>query len=251
MGSPDASQSEMPGFSPPSWPGRELGEPLLDALLDGRSLPPDAREEARVVAEMLAELAGPAEPGELAGEAGARFGFARSASPAGVSPAARRPTRRPAQRPARRRRSWPFRSARPVAALIAAAIGLGGTAAAYAGAMPGPIQDFAHYMIGAPPAHRADPLKRAPGPANLGPQEAHPLKPPPGRGNPGRPGAHPTPGSAGPGKGHGKPLPPQAHGKDHAPPVLPKPPAGPGERQSARGEPASSLSCNGCARAAY
>src|SRR5258708_1829678 len=79
MGSPDASQSEMPGFSPPSWPGRELGEPLLDALLDGRSLPPDAREEARVVAEMLAELAGPAEPGELAGEAGARVRFARSA----------------------------------------------------------------------------------------------------------------------------------------------------------------------------
>src|SRR5258708_36323877 len=158
MGSPDASQSEMPGFSPPSWPGRELGEPLLDALLDGRSLPPDAREEARVVAEMLAELAGPAEPGELAGEASAPVGFAHSASPAGVSPAARRPTRRPAPRPARRRRSWPFRSARPVAALIAAAIGLGGTPAAYAGPMPRPIHPLPHHIIPAPPTHPPHPL---------------------------------------------------------------------------------------------
>src|SRR5258708_3914391 len=210
MGSPDASQSEMPGFSPPSWPGRELGEPLLDALLHGRSLPPDAREEARVVAEMLAELAGPAEPGELAGEAGARFGFARSASPAGVSPAARRPTRRPAQRPARRRRSWPFRSARPVAALIAAAIGLGGTAAAYARPMPGPIQDLAPYLIGAPPPPPADPPKRGPG-------GAPPGKPAPGRGPRGRGGAPPPPGPGGAGEGPGKAAPPAGSGKEPGP----------------------------------
>jgi hypothetical protein len=39
--------------------------------------------------------------------------------------------------------------------LAAAAIGLGSTtAAAYAGMLPSPIQNIAHHMIGAPPAHR-------------------------------------------------------------------------------------------------
>ena len=47
MGERDASPSEMPGFPYPGQPGCELGEPLLDALLEGRSLPPDAPGEAR------------------------------------------------------------------------------------------------------------------------------------------------------------------------------------------------------------
>lgn len=140
----------MPGFTPSSRPGRELGEPLLDAILEGRSLPPDAPEELCVVAEMLADLAGPAEPGELAGEAAARLGLARAASPAGISPVA--------HRSARRRRSWISvpGGARLGGGLIAAAVGLGGAAAAYAGALPGPIQDIAHHMFGAPPSHTAD-----------------------------------------------------------------------------------------------
>jgi hypothetical protein len=151
----DASSGEMPGFPPLSRPGRELGEPLLDAILEGRSLPPDAPEELCVVAEMLADLAGPAEPGELAGEAAARLGLARAASPAGISPVA--------HRSARRRRSWISvpGGARLGAALIAAAVGLGGAAAAYAGALPGPIQDIAHHVFGAPPSHTAD-LHRPP-----------------------------------------------------------------------------------------
>src|SRR5258708_37174506 len=81
MGWRDAGHREMSGFSFPSRPGRGLGEPLLDALLDGRALAPDAPEGARVVAEMLAELAGPAEPGEPAGEAARRCGFASSGAP--------------------------------------------------------------------------------------------------------------------------------------------------------------------------
>ena len=155
----DASSGEMPGFLHPRRPSRELGEPLLDALLEGRSMPPDAPVELCAVAEMLADLAGPAEPGELAGEAAARLGLARTAHPAGISPAA--------HRSARRRRTWTSvpGTARLGGALIAAAVGLGGAAAAYAGALPGPIQDLAHHMIGAPPAHHA----RSPRPTPLAP----------------------------------------------------------------------------------
>jgi hypothetical protein len=157
----------MPGFSHPSRPRRELGEPLLDALLEGRSLPPDAPVELCAVAEMLADLAGPAEPSELAGEAAARLGLARTAHPAGISPAA--------HRSARRRRSWTSvpGAVRLGGALIAAAVGLGGAAAAYAGALPGPIQDFAHHLIGAPPAHRASPTSPRPGPGTSQPGARH------------------------------------------------------------------------------
>src|SRR5215831_8645686 len=147
----------MPGFFHPGRPSRELGEPLLDALLEGRSLPPDAPVELCVVAEMLADLAGPAEPGELAGEAAARLGLTRLAHPASISPAA--------HRSARRRRSWTSvpGAVRLGGALIAAAVGLGGAAAAYADALPGPFQDLAHHLIGAPPAHRASPPSPRPG----------------------------------------------------------------------------------------
>ena len=203
MGERDATPSKMPGFPFPSQPGCELGEPLLDALLDGRSLPPDAPEQACVVAEMLAGLAGPAEPGELAGEAAARFGYARSVSPVGVSPAARRPAR---QRP------WLSAPRGGLAAgLVAAAVGLGGAAAAYAGALPGPIQDFAHQVIGAPP-HRADFAK---------PQPGKPGKSKADDGRAGGPKARVTPGAVAPGasKDRRRPLPTPAKG--HAKPSTP------------------------------
>jgi hypothetical protein len=191
----------MSGFPFPSQPGCELGEPLLDALLDGRTLPPDAPGEARAVAQMLADLAGPAEPGELAGEAAARSVLARSGPPARSRPPVRVG---PGARLAPRRRSWAARCARPAAALIAAAVGLGGTAAAYAGALPGPIQNFAHHTIGAPPTHGAGPIRPHPGQASPGPAG-------PGQPRPGRHKGQATPGAATPGQGKG--LPPQAHGK--------------------------------------
>ena len=146
-----ASSGEMPGFQPPDRPGRELSEPHLDALLDGRFIPPDAPEELRVVAEMLAELADPAEPGELAGEAPARMAFARRAAPAGASPGTRR------------RSSWlPTVAAGLAAVLVAASVGLGTVAAAgYAGMLPGPMQALAHRAIGAPPARPAPDTRRA------------------------------------------------------------------------------------------
>jgi hypothetical protein len=151
MSGPGAFSGEMPGFPFPGRPGRELDESLLDMILNGQSLPPDAPEEMHALAEMLADLVGPAEPGELAGEAAARFAFARGASPAGVSPAARR------------RLSWlSSLSTRLAAVLVAGAVGLGSVAAAaYAGMLPGPMQDLAYRAIGAPPARHAPGARQA------------------------------------------------------------------------------------------
>ena len=168
----------MPGFPFPSRPGRELGEPLLDALLDRQSLPPDAPQQVRTVAQMLADLASPAEPGELAGETAARSAFTHYPSPADASPATRR---------SGRRHPWTSRGAKLAAALITAAVGLGG-ATAYAGVLPGPVQDFAHHMIGAPPAHRADPLKPQPSggkPGTIQPSTNQPSTNQPSGGKPG------------------------------------------------------------------
>jgi len=222
MDPPDASSGEMPGFSYPSRPSRELGEPLLDALLEGRSLPPDAPVELCVVAEMLADLAGPAEPGELAGEAAARLGLTRLAHPAGISPAA--------HRSARRRRSWMSvpGTVRLGGALIAAAVGLGGAAAAYAGALPGPIQDLAHHLIDAPPAHAARPPSLRPGQGTSRPGARHGA----------HPGQHKAKGhskakSHGKAKGHSKAskpavaATPPGQAKHHAHPAQPARPTGP------------------------
>ncbi|MGO9194320.1 MAG: hypothetical protein ACLP8X_38495 [Streptosporangiaceae bacterium] len=68
----------MPGFFP-GRPGGERGEPLLDMIFDRRPLPPGAPPEMHDLARMLAVMAGPAEPGELAGEATALAAFARLA----------------------------------------------------------------------------------------------------------------------------------------------------------------------------
>jgi hypothetical protein len=164
----------MSQFPDPGLDGPELDEQLLDAILAGQRLPPDAPEQACAVAEMLASLAGPADPGDLAGEQAARVAFARAASlaasPAAAhssaaalpldDPSATRPTdtrRLAASRAARLRRSLiPRRvGARLAAALTTGAMVLGGTVAAYAGVLPGPIQNLAHDTIGAPSADRA------------------------------------------------------------------------------------------------
>jgi hypothetical protein len=151
MSGPGASDDEMPGFPFPDRLAPELGEPLLDAVLNGQLLPPDAPEQLHAVAGVLASLAGPAAPGELAGEAAARLAFVRAVSPARVPAAGHSPAWR-------RLSGLPGRlTARVIAVLIAAAAGLGGVAGAYAGVLPGPVQDFAHHTIGAPPArHKPD-----------------------------------------------------------------------------------------------
>jgi hypothetical protein len=143
MSGPDAMRGEMPGF-PPGRPGGERDEPLLDMIFDRRPIPAGAPPEMHDLARMLAAAAGPAEPGDLAGEAAALAAFARPVSPASVSPAAMRPARRwLSGRPARAR--LPL-----AAALVTAAAGLGSITAAYVGVLPGPIQQMAHVTVRAP-----------------------------------------------------------------------------------------------------
>jgi hypothetical protein len=150
----------MPKTPVPDRAGAELDEQLLDAILSGQHLPADAPEQAHVVAEMLASLAGPAEPGDLAAESAARSAFARVVPPAArAAPAdiTQPDRRRAAEAPAPRRRPsfWPPArlSAQLAAFLAVVVIMLGGTVAAYAGVLPGPIQNLAHRTIGAPAAH--------------------------------------------------------------------------------------------------
>ena len=143
MSGPDAVQGEMPGYFP-GRPGGEHDEPLLDMILERRPIPPGAPPEIHGLARMLAAVAGPAEAGDLAGQAAAQAAFARLASPPGASPVARRSARHSrSQRPARGRLTL-------AAALATVAAGLGSTAAAYAGVLPSPIQHFAHVAIRAP-----------------------------------------------------------------------------------------------------
>jgi hypothetical protein len=193
MSVPDASHDEMPGFPTPSRPGGEHDEPLLDMIFDGRVIPPDAPPEMHDLQQMLSVLAGPAEPGELAGEAAARAAFIRLASPAGVSVTVSRPpahqgTRRPASHrvPRRRQSRRAGRRTGLAAALCAAAAMLAGTAAAYAGVLPEPVQQVAHATVGAPaPHHHGSPAQAksasrhdtryAPKPASRpGPGPGHP-----------------------------------------------------------------------------
>jgi hypothetical protein len=162
MSGPDAMHDEMPGIFP-GRPGGEHGEPLLDMLLERRPIPPGAPPELHDLARMLAAAAGPAEPGDLAGEAAVLAAFTRRVTRPGPSHAAPRSARR-----------WlsgrPPRGRLPLAAaLVVAAAGLGSTAAAYAGVLPGPIQHLAHAAMGAPdsahqtpsPEHVTSPRRHA------------------------------------------------------------------------------------------
>ena len=138
----------MPGFLFPGRPGGEHDEPLLDMIIARRVLPPDAPQPMHDLARMLAALAGPAEPGELAGEAAVRAAFSRAASPAGISSAARRPGQR---RRARRFRGPARSRARLATALVIAVAGLGSVFAAYIDVLPSPIQQLAHVTVAARP----------------------------------------------------------------------------------------------------
>jgi hypothetical protein len=146
----------MPGFPFPGRPGGEHDEPLLDMIIARCAIPPDAPQPMHDLALMLAALAGPAEPGELAGEAAVRAAFSRAASPVGISAAARRPGRRRrttrSPRPARSR-------ARLATAAVVAVAGLGSVFAAYIDVLPSPIQQLAHFTVAAPAPPSSSPLR--------------------------------------------------------------------------------------------
>jgi hypothetical protein len=184
MNPSDALHGEMPGFPFPGRPGGEHDEPLLDMIFDGRVIPPDAPREMHDLERMLAALAGPAEPGELAGEAAARAAFSRFASPVGISPVAPRPAlhrlpRRPVTHRVSRRpvREGAGRRMGLAAALGVAAALLVGTAAAYTGVLPEPIQQVAHVTFGAPAPHHAGAPAPAPGRVGCGWPRAGPGRP--------------------------------------------------------------------------
>jgi hypothetical protein len=144
----------LPGEMPP------VGDPAFDALLDRTLLPGDAGLRLRPVAEALAALNGAPLPSELAAEARARAAFRSEMGPLPASHRAR--CRR---RPARAS----LLSAKFAAAAVAAAVGLGGAAAAaYAGALPASIQRLAHDTIGAPATR----------PGAQPPDPATPVRPP-------------------------------------------------------------------------
>ena len=147
----------MPGLPFSSWRGTEPDVPLLDMIIAGQPLPPAAPRQIRVLAHKLTELAGPAGPGELAGEAVAMSEFRRAVSPASTMPLA------PPRRHRRRRPRLTAGRARLAAAFATAAVAVGGTAAAYAGVLPASVQDFAHRMIDAPPAAHSPAGHQSPG----------------------------------------------------------------------------------------
>jgi hypothetical protein len=119
-----------------------IGDASLEALLAGADLPAGSPPELEPLSETLAALkAGPAGD-ELAGEAAALAVFREGL---GESSPNRRPRRRPAV--------LSSLSARAAAAMTVAVLGFGGLAtAAFAGALPSPMQSFAHTTFGAPDA---------------------------------------------------------------------------------------------------
>ena len=196
MTGPDASWHEMPGFTLHGWLGRDADEQLLDTILAGLPLPPSAPREYHVVAAQLAGLATPAGPGPLPGETAALAAFSSSVSSGSLSSVATgaRADRRDlggaarggaGARGAGRRGLLTAGRARIAAAVTALGLVLGTTAAAYAGALPAQVQDFAHRMIGAPAAHHqaGQPLparSRHPGHQHA-PPAVHPEHQPPGQ----------------------------------------------------------------------
>jgi hypothetical protein len=136
----------MPNFP---WSGRRdvsgIEDTALAALLAGMELPADAAAGLRLVADVLAALrAGPAGD-ELAGAAAALAEFRHRVGVSGQQPRSRR--RRPTMLTSLLR-------AKAAAVAAIAAITLGGAAtAAFAGALPNSLQQFAHHTIGAPAPH--------------------------------------------------------------------------------------------------
>jgi len=218
----------MPGFPFPGRPGGEHDEPLLDMIIARRVLPPDAPQPMHDLARMLAALAGPAESGELAGEATVRAAFNRASSPAGISATARHAgRRRRVRRPARSR-------ARLATALVVAVAGLGSVLAAYIDVLPGPIQQLAHVTVAAPPPPSAS-LSRS---LTV---RTHPARHPAGRPS-SQPGPRPdhSPGPA-PVAGQGTPTPNLKPGASRSPGQrVTGPSCGPGPLHSAGPQPKAS-----------
>lgn len=177
-----ASSSEMPKVPFPGRTGPDQDELLLEMILDARPLPPGTAPRMRALADNLVGLAAPPGAGELPGETAALAAFLRSGSPASTLTLAGEPPER------HRRRRLTASRTRLAAAVAVVTVAVSGTAAAYAGALPASVQDFAHRIIDAPAPHHAAHHLHGAG----RPQAGHP-------GTPAGPGHRSSPGKA---KGH-------------------------------------------------
>jgi hypothetical protein len=145
MSGPGGYGGEMPEFP---FPRRAGDQPVpgvaLDRLLDGDFATERTTPDVEALADLLSTAAGPPSDRELAGQTAAIAAFARERDVGGHRHAA-----------VARRRSMlaTLLGTKLAAAAAAGAVGFGGlAAAAYAGALPEPIQDFAHQTVGAPSA---------------------------------------------------------------------------------------------------
>jgi len=153
----DVPDRDVPDFPRPN--RRDvpvLSDASLAALLAGAEPPGGPAPELRPLAEALAGLRAKPAGDELEGEAATLAAFQDQFGPPG-----------PACRPSRRRplllsRPLPVKAAAAIAAVV---LSLGGLAtAAYAGALPAPVQRFAHDIIGAPsPGTRSATRPSSPG----------------------------------------------------------------------------------------
>ncbi|HET6687340.1 MAG TPA: hypothetical protein VFH02_12535 [Jiangellaceae bacterium] len=118
-----------------------LPERLLAGILCGRPVRAGAAPEALALAELVSALRPPALSHELRGEAAAIAAFRREMSTHGWEEPESRPSRSSV-------------GAKIAALVLASSAGMGGVAAAAAdGSLPDPLQDLAHALFGAPPAH--------------------------------------------------------------------------------------------------
>jgi hypothetical protein len=155
----------MPNFPwPDRWSASQTGDAALAALLAGTEMPADSRAGLQPVADVLAALRAPANSDEFAGEAVAMAEFRNQFGSSALSHCR-----------SRRRRPTLLTSllsakAAAVAAIAAVGLGAAATTAAFAGALPDPLQKFAHQTIGAPAAdHKAPAARPAGGATPVGP----------------------------------------------------------------------------------
>ena len=173
------SPSEMPILPRPS--SRESPDSVAaEELLNGRGAGSGAPAGQQALARVLAVASGPASDSELAGQAAAMAAFAAATGPA-VQPASPAST---APRSGNDVRCVSHLATRLVVAAAACVTALGG-AAAYASALPAPLQELAHATFGAPAPRPAVPLPschqhvaRRPGPSAR--TRAPPARPPEG-----------------------------------------------------------------------
>jgi hypothetical protein len=122
-------------------PDAVLPERLLAGILCGRPVRAGAAPEALALAELVSALGPPPRHEELRGEAAAVAAFRREMATHGWEEPEPHPLR-------------PSVSAKIAALALASIVGMGGVAAAAAdGSLPDPLQDIAHVLFGAPPAH--------------------------------------------------------------------------------------------------